>query len=363
MPMRYQALAVLMMMCVVVTTPPSEARAGSVRDLVRFKGQGDSLLQGYGLVIGLENTGDNAKEAALALPLSKILENSGVNLGTPRVADPKSKSVAMVLVTCTVPPTGARSDDKLDVWVSAIGSATSLAGGQLFMAAMKGPKPGDPTVWAIAEGTIDVEGTTKTRGKVRGGARMVEDILMPPVADEFDLIIDQPFAGWAAATQIAVAINARAMPGGPGVARAVDERTVRVVIPEAERSEKAGFIADVLSADVTLGELDLPATIIYNAKRGSIIVDGDVSIGAVAITHANLAVTTMTPQPAATVQNPRVETNRWAELSPGARTSEKARLSDLMAAFKALDIPTTEQIAVLEMLHKMGKLQAKMIVD
>ncbi|GJQ31050.1 MAG: flagellar P-ring protein [Phycisphaerae bacterium] len=359
--MRNQALACLvLLMCVALS---GVARAGTVRDLVRFKGQGESLLQGYGLVIGLENTGDSAKEAALALPLAKVLEHNGVNLGTPRVTDPKSKSVAMVLVTCTVPPAGARADDKLDVWVSTIGSATSLAGGQLFITALKGPRPGDPTVWAVAEGTLELEGTSKTRAKVRGGARMVEDILMPEVGDEFDLIIDQPFAGWASATQIAVAINARAMPGGPAVAKAIDERTVRVTIPPAERGDKAGFLADVLSADVTLGELDLPATIIYNAKRGSIIVDGDVAIGPVAITHANLAVTTLMPQPQATAQNPRVETERWATMAPGARASEKARLSDLMAAFKALDIPTTEQIAVLEMLHKMGKLQAKMIVD
>jgi flagellar P-ring protein precursor FlgI len=333
------------------------ARAGTVRDLVRFKGQGESILQGYGLVIGLPGTGDSAKEAALALPLARVLQTNGVDLGTPRVLDPKSRSIAMVLVTCTISAVGARADDKIDVWVSAIGSASSLEGGQLFLTALRGPRQSDPTVWAVAEGALETEGATKTRARVRGGARLLHDILMPDVGDEFDLIINQPFAGWAAAAQIASAINGRVMPAGPSVARAVDERTVRVAIPPAERSDRAGFIADVLAAEVNLRDLDLPATIAYNARRGSIVVDGDVQIGPVAITHANLSISTVaTPQGGPTPE-------RWAQIAPDARPAEKARLSDLMAAFKQLDIPPQEQIAVLELLHRMGKLQARIIAD
>ncbi|CAG0995148.1 hypothetical protein PHYC_02516 [Phycisphaerales bacterium] len=339
------------------------APAGSVKDLVRFKGQGESMLQGYGLVIGLNNSGDSAKELAVAIPLSEILKNSGVNLGTPRVVDPKSKSVAMVAVTCTIRSGGARVDDKIDVTVSTLGSATSLEGGQLFLTPLKGPYPGDPTIYAIAEGPLQIEGTSKTSARVRGGARIVQDILMPEVGDTFDLIIDQPYADWAAATQIAVAINARAMPGGPAVAKVIDERTLRVTVPEAERKDRAGFIADVLAAEVTLNQLDLPATIIYNQKRGAILVSGDVQIGPVAITHSNLVITSLVPKALPTLQNPELRTERWAGVQTAARPSEQARLSDLMAAFKQLDIPTSEQIAVLEMMHKMGKLQAKIIVD
>lgn len=351
------------LLCLLLTVP---VWAGTVRDLVRFKGQGESILQGYGLVIGLNGTGDSAKEAALALPLSKVLEASGVDLGTPRVTDPKSRSVAMVLVTCTVPARGARADDKLDVWVSTIGSASSLEGGQLFLTPLKGPRAGDPTVWAIAEGPLETEGfvsPTPTRARVRGGARLVQDILMPEVGDAFDLIIDQPFAGWSASTRIATAINGHAMPAGPAVARAMDERTVRITVPEAERPERAAFIADVLGAQVALGELDLPATIVYNQKRGAILVDGDVQIGAVAITHSNLTISTLVPQTPPNPFNPRVETSRWAGIASPDKPADQARLSDLMAAFKQLDIPTSEQIAVLEMLHKMGKLQAKLVVD
>ncbi|MDX2130480.1 MAG: flagellar basal body P-ring protein FlgI [Planctomycetota bacterium] len=337
------------------------AEAGTVRDLVRFKGQGESVLRGFGLVVGLPQTGDSGKDLALARPLAKLLESNGAGIGDVKDLE-KSKTVALVMVTCTVPASGARADDTLDVWVSAVGNASSLDGGQLFLAPLRGPYVGSP-VYAMSEGTVEIEGGVRTRGRVRGGARMIQDVLMPEIGDSFDLIIDRPFADWSTAMQVALAINAKAMPTGPAVARAIDDRTVRVSIPEAERRDRAGFIADVLSADISLAQIDLPATIVYNAKRGAILVDGDVTIGAVAITHSNLQITTTTPPPQATPQNPIVEVERWAGLAPGAKPSEQARLSDLLAAFKQLDIPTTEQIAVLEMLHKMGKLQAKIVID
>ncbi len=344
------------------------AWGGTVRDVVRFKGQGESVLRGFGLVIGLPQTGDSGKDLALARPLAKLLESNGAAVGDLRDLE-KSRTVALVMVTCTIPASGARADDTLDLWVSAVGNATNLDGGQLFLAPLRGPFVGSP-VYAMGEGPVEVEGSARTRGRVRGGARMVEDVMMPPIGDSFDLIIDRPFADWSTATQIALAINAKAMPAGPAVARAIDDRTVRVMIPPAERNDRAGFIADVLSAEITLAQIDLPATIVYNSKRGAILVDGDVTIGAVAITHRNLQITTTTPAPAGAPAappqappTPQTRVERWAGMQTNAKASEQARLSDLLAAFKQLDIPTSEQIAVLEMLHKMGKLQAKIVID
>ena len=113
---------------------------------------------------------------------------------------------------------------------------------------MEGPFPDEKhRVWAVAQGLVDLQdASVPTAGKVRGGARMVDDVLMPSVGDTFDLIIDAPYAGWGATKQIASAINANAQPQGPAVAVAVDERTVRVTIPEPERADRAGFVADGL---------------------------------------------------------------------------------------------------------------------
>jgi flagellar P-ring protein precursor FlgI len=276
--------------------------------------------------------------------------------------------VALVLVTCKVPAEGARADDTLDVSVSVVNSATSLKGGELYICALEAPLP-DPKherpIYAMAQGLVDLQDpTTPTVAKVRGGARMIQDILMPSVGDTFDLIIDAPFSGWGASSQLAVAINAKAQPQGPKVATAVDERTVRVTVPEPDRVDRAGFLADVMSAEVNTQLLDIPAQVICNQRTGSIIITGDVEISPVAITQKDLTITTTVPPPVASAQNPLVQRDRWTPMgTSGARPGEMAKLADLIKAFKQLDIPVQDQIGILQMLHKTGKLQAKLVVD
>jgi flagellar P-ring protein precursor FlgI len=346
-----------------VLTFCSAAHATTVKELVRIKGQGESVLQGRGLVMGLSGTGDSGKEMVMARPLVEVLKNSGIAVGSPKELA-NSKSVALVSVSCVIPAAGARADDTLDVSVTVINSATSLKGGELFLSPLKGPLPSDPRVYAVAQGLIDLQDpTVPTIGKVRGGARIIDDILMPALGDTFDLIIDAPFSGWAASSQIAVAINAKAQPQGPRVATAVDERTIRVTVPEPDRIDRAGFLADVLSAEVNVQLLDIPAQVICNQRTGSIIVTGDVEISPVAITQKDLTITTTIPPPVASAQNPLVQRERWTQLTPGARPSDMAKLADLIKAFKQLDIPVQDQIGILQMLHKTGKLQAKLIMD
>jgi flagellar P-ring protein precursor FlgI len=358
--MRYSALvAAVLLLC-------STAAATTVKELVRMRGQGESVLRGYGLVVGLSGTGDSGKELAMARSLAEILKANGNTIGSPKELA-NSKSVAMVLVECTVPRSGALADDTLDVTVSAVNSASSLKGGNLYLCALEGPLP-DPEhkrpVYAFAQGAVDLQDTSvPTVGKVRGGARMILDVPMPALGDTFDLIIDAPFSGWAASSQIAVAINAKAQPQGPRVATAIDERTVRVTVPEPDRVDRAGFLADVLSAEVNVQLLDIPAQVICNARTGSIIITGDVEISPVAITQKDLTITTTIPAPVATAQNPLVQRDRWTQLTPGARPSEMAKLADLVKAFKQLDIPVQDQIGIIQMLHKTGKLQAKLITD
>jgi flagellar P-ring protein precursor FlgI len=355
--MRFPALiAAVLVFC-------SVAQATTVKELVRIRGQGESVIQGRGLVMGLSGTGDSGKEIVMARPLVEVLKNSGIAVGSPKELA-NSKAVALVSVSCTIPAAGARADDTLDVSVTVINSASSLKGGELFLTPLKGPLPTDPKVYAVAQGLIDLQDTSvPTVGKVRGGARIIDDILMPALGDTFELIIDAPFSGWAASSQIAIAINAKAQPQGPRVATAVDERIIRVTIPEPDRVDRAGFLADVLSAEVNVQLLDIPAQVICNQRTGSIIVTGDVEISPVAITQKDLTITTTIPPPVASAQNPLVQRDRWTQLTPGARPSEMAKLADLIKAFKQLDIPVQDQIGILQMLHKTGKLQAKLIMD
>jgi flagellar P-ring protein precursor FlgI len=358
------ALAALLCACVWFgALGTSAAQAATVNEMVRMLGRGDYPLHGLGLVVGLPGTGDSGKDAALARPLAELLKNEG-NAPANLKELQSMKGVALVMVTCTIPETGGRSDDKFDLEVSAVGSASSLKGGRLFLAPLRGPwKNSD--VYALASGQIDIEdAATPTVGKVRRGAQLLKDVL--PVSDigaTFDLVIDPAFSGWASAGVIADAINGKAQPQGPTVATVIDDRLIRVTIPPQERSNKAAFIADVLSADVNTTLMDLPAQVICNSKTGTIVVTGDVEISPGLITHKDLTITTTIPAPTPTAANPLVTRERYVPLATKPRASDNAKLQDLLAAFKQLDVAPAQQIEILQLLSKSGRLHAKLVND
>ncbi|MCC6228717.1 MAG: flagellar basal body P-ring protein FlgI [Phycisphaerales bacterium] len=354
-------LAAIASLCLL---PPTSAT--TVQELTRLKGQGESVLRGLGLVMGLPGTGDSGKELAMARPLAQWLRNNGNETGALKELQ-GVKNVAVVSVTVVVPAMGALADDTLDVEVVTVNSCKSLKGGRLSLCPLMGPYVGDEH-FALAEGPIDVDATTPTVGKVRLGARMVRDIKMPEVKDVFELIIQPHFSGWPSATQIVSTINdqQRANPGDaePPVAEAVDERTIRVTIPKAERPQRAAFIADIMSTEVNPRLLGLPAMVICNRRSGAIILTADVTVSPVAITHRDLTITTTTPPPTPTPQDPLIDRDKWMSITPrDTSTSQAARLSDLLAAFNRLDIPIDQQMEILQMLSKGGQLQGKLVID
>ncbi len=340
--------------------------ATTVQELTRLKGHGESVLRGLGLVMGLPGSGDSGKELSMARPLAQWLRNNGNEPGALKELQ-GVKNVAVVSVTVVVPATGALADDTLDVEVVAINSCKSLKGGRLSLCPLMGPYVGDEH-FALAEGGIDVDATTPTVGKVRLGARMVRDIRMPEVKDVFEMIIQPHFAGWPSATQIVSTINdqQRANPGDaePPVAEVVDDRTIRVTIPKAERAQRAAFIADIMSTEVNPRLLGLPAMVICNRRSGAIILTADVTVSPVAITHRDLTITTTTPPPTPTPQDPLIDREKWMSITPrDTSTSQAARLADLLAAFNRLDIPIDQQVEILQMLAKGGQLQGKLVID
>ncbi|MGH7243999.1 MAG: flagellar basal body P-ring protein FlgI [Phycisphaerales bacterium] len=350
------------------------ALASKVSDLTRIRGQGEFKLRGLGLVVGLNGTGDSGKDMVLARPLAKLLENEGNSPG--QITELMgAKAVAIVWVDVTIPEVGGRADDRFDAYVSAAYGASSLRGGRLVLAPLKGPLPTSP-VYAIASGSVELPDLSlSSSGKVRAGAQLVQDVAGPTVGNTFDLYISPYFSGWASAQKIATCINSDAGPGplvagtdssvrvSANVATVLDDRTIRVVIPEAERSDKAGFVAAVLSASVRVAELDLPAQVIVNQRSGVIVITGDVEISPGLVTHKDLVINTTVPTPVGTPQNPLTTTTHFAEIRTRARASDNARLADLMGAMKQLDVSVTDQIEILQMLHKTGRLHAKMIVD
>jgi flagellar P-ring protein precursor FlgI len=356
-------------------TPSPSARGTlsvlSVQDICRLEGQGENILRGIGIVTGLKGTGDSGADLVLARPLAQIYERNGNPLEDLRELA-KSKSAALVAIECVIPPQGARVGDNLDVFITTTHSATSLAGGRLFLSPLSGPLPGQG-VYAFASGPIVIEEAgNPTTGRIRGGARIIHDILQPVGSVEFTLLIHPHYRSFSVADQLADTINALRAPAELGeldtarhqpVAYALDDSAVRVVIPPAERSNPTKFIAEVMTATLSPSLLRLPAQVIVNSRTGSIIVTGNVEVSAVAVAHRGLVVTTVNPPPVPTPQNPQTSTTRWTSLQTTDRASERTRIEELLAAFKALDVPVEEQIAILTQIHRAGRLHARLVIE
>mgnify|MGYP001203512068 CR=1 FL=1 len=340
------------------------AHGASVKEIARLEGQGRSVLRGTGLVIGMPGTGDSAEDLVLARPLARLLENEGIPIANfEELAN--SRSVALVMVTCEVPSTGARSDDQLDVFVSSLNNAQSLQGGRLFLAALRGPLPGQG-VYAIAEGPVVLEGGNPAAGRVRAGATMIRSIDMMTVTPDgaINLTIDPAYAGWSTSQLLASIINQHRLgleETGEEIARAVNERVVRVRIPDVERPDPANFIADIMGIRFDASLLDLPARIVVNEREGAIVATGSVEIGPTLITYRDLVINTAPPTPQGAAQV--IQPSRWAAVQTNARPNETARLQDLLQAFRQIDVSVDDQIAILNMLRRSGNLHAEIVVD
>ncbi len=200
--------AILALLSLGLIAPPGLAQSLHISEMARIKGQGISVLQGLGLVVGLNGTGDSGKELAVARPIAEVLRRNGNPI--PDLSElAKSRSVALVMVTCQVPREGARKDDELDVRVSVIHSASSLDGGVLYISPLTAPIPGSG-VWAYAQGQVIVESQENpTTGFLPGGAYIAKDIVTTPdVKTSFELVLDPPYAGFRAAAEVAGAIMA-----------------------------------------------------------------------------------------------------------------------------------------------------------
>lgn len=351
---------------VVALGATAAARATSVQELARLQGQGETTIWGLGFVIGLQGTGDPSEHLPLARQLAKLLERGGNPV--PKVEElAKGKNIAMVMVTCTIPKEGARKGDRIDVFVQSWHNAQSLDGGRLFITPLQGPLPGQG-VYAFADGPLVFEGPSKTSGRVRDGAKLSQNISMRVIDPDgsITLIIEPPYAGWTTSQLIAGAINSERQgfeQATSEMAHAIDERAVKVRIPEAELSDPAGFIADVLEIRLDPSLLALPARVIVNERRGTIVVTGDVQISPAVISHKDLVITTVNPPREPTPQAPVVERSRWARVNTLGGEREQSRVQDLLQALKQLDVPVEDQIAILAKLHRIGRLHAEFVVE
>ena len=363
---RWLALVLLPVACYL-----SPAAAERLKDVANISGVRNNALIGYGLVVGLDGTGDQTTQTPFTVQsIQSMLSQMGVNL--PSGTNLQLKNVAAVMITAQLPPF-AQPGQQLDVTVSSLGNAKSLRGGTLLMTPLKGP---DGQVYAMAQGNVAVGGAgasaggsktqvnTLNAGRVPAGAT-VERAVPSPVGEAGFLALELRDTDFSIARQVVEAVNRKF---GEGSADAVDGRTIRVRAP-AGPSARVAFLADLENLTV---EGAIPAArVIINARTGSIVMNQAVTLDACAVAHGNLTVTIQSDpiisQPAPFSNGRTVEAERTTigvEAQKGQINSlpAGARLTDVVRALNSLGATPQDLLAILQAMKSAGALRAELEV-
>ncbi len=324
----------------------------ALRNICRVQGQEEVTLHGLGIVTGLNGTGDGSNSLPTIRSLATMMQLLGVPLGPDGAAELKdAKNVALVIVTATIPAAGARRGDRLDCKVSAI-SAESLAGGRLFSTPLTGPIPQqNPVVFALAEGPINVDGKKlSTTGRIHRGCRLVEDFFNPFSEDgRITLVVDRDYAGFQVTQEIADLINTRiGFQPSSSLARAIDQVHVEVTVPPEYSDHLVQFVSEILALEMM--QLATGPRVVVRERSGTIVIDGDVEIGPVLVTHKNIVV--------------EAGGGAAGQFVPiDSAPEENAKLKALLAALEAVRVPAEDKIEIIKALHRDGKLYAQLIVE
>lgn len=360
----------LNLLIALIWTGTAGAQSLRIRDICRVKGQEENTLHGMGLVVGLKGTGDTDGPTLRAL--AKMLEAMGSPLGQPGKGQSMTdelkgaKNVAMVMVTATVPPEGARQGEQLNCTVSAVG-AKSLQGGVLVMTPLLGPRPANPRIYAMAQGSLSMsESGPPTVGIVHDGCRLEEDFKYKFYDDQgyVTLVIDRHHAGFPTAFEIKEALGGQGIRNSEGFgnkskskgsgwdAEAIDPANVRVRIPDEYKNYKVDFIAQVLETQVDLEHHD--ARIVINERTGVIVIGDNVMIGQVAVTHKNVSIQTG-DEPA---RGPLIEV-----VQDSGSSSSTTRLKALVDALNALKVDSQSIIDIIKSLERSGDLYGQLVIE
>jgi flagellar P-ring protein precursor FlgI len=361
----------LSVLAVLLLLPAETWAASRIKDLVTFEGVRENQLVGYGLVVGLNNTGDKLKNGGFTKQsLQAMLNRLGVK---PTDKGLDSKNVAAVMVTAAL-PAFARHGTTIDVTVSALGDAGSLLGGTLLVTPLMGA---DGEVYAVAQGQVGVGGfsakgqaETVTKGVPTSGRIANGGIVEREVGFEMasmgtvKLTLRNP--DLTTARRIAQAVNAHLT---QPLARPSDPSTVHLIVPEAYRGNVVNLLTDIEQLQV---EPDMTAKILIDESTGIIVMGQNVKVSTVAIAHGNLTIRiTETPQvsqpapfsegvtqvvPRTNIQIDEQADRRLGLLQTG------VTLQELVNGLNALGVGPRDLIAILQAIKAAGALQAEIEV-
>ncbi len=336
-----------------------------IRDLVTVEGVRPSPLVGYGLVVGLNGTGDRRQTVFSTQMLANLLQRLGLQVSATAV---RVNNIGAVLVTANLPPF-ARPGAVLDVTVSSMGDAKSLEGGTLVLTPLRAA---DGQVYAVAQGGLTIGGyaaggggNTKlvnhpTVGRIPGGALVDHAPPAPPQASEISLLLRD--SSFAAATGVAEAINAEY---GLEIAQAVDNRTVRVKTGSRAVPE---MLARIERLSVAVSGI---SKVVINERTGTVVIGNQVRLGAVSVLQGNLVVEVTTEwrtsQPAPFGKGETVtlpQTTIEAKETPARRVqlAEGATVQQLVSGLQGISATPRDIVAILQAIKVAGALHAELEV-
>lgn len=348
------------------------AHAERLKDLASIQGVRTNQLLGYGLVVGLNGTGDQTTQTPFTLQtFNNMMAQFGIKV--PVGSSAQLKNVAAVALYADL-PAFAKPGQSIDVTVNSIGNAKSLRGGSLLMAPLKGV---DGNIYAIAQGSLvvggfDAEGKDGSRitvnvpssGRIPNGASVER-----PVPSAFEqgntLTLNLNRADFTTAKRIVDKVNELL---GPGVAQALDAGSVRISAP-LDPSQRVDYLSILENLEVDAGQA--VAKVIINARTGTIVIGQNVKVQPAAVTHGSLTVTIteepIVSQPNAlaageTVVVPKSKVNADEELKPMFKFGPGTTLDEIVRAVNQVGASPSDLMAILEALKQAGALQADLIV-
>ncbi len=367
---RHRALkwGILALLAAVLPFSGGAAWAIRLKDLTNLGGVRDNHLVGYGLVVGLNGTGDGSGSQFTTQSLVSLLERQGLTVDPALV---KVKNIAAVIVTAVLPPF-ARNGSRVDALISSLGDASSLKGGTLLLTPLRAP---DGNVYSVAQGPISVGGAFTasgasgssvsknhpTVGKITNGALIEREVGLD-FSKKKELILALNRPDFVTATRIVQAINRHL--GGP-VSRAPDAGAIILKVPKKFMGRVVELMADIESLEV---EPDVGARVVLDERSGTVVIGENVRISTIAISHGNLSIiikesqkvsqpspfstrgdTAVTPQSEVTVKE---EKSKLMVIQSGVSINEVTR------ALNAIGVTPRDLITIFQAIKAAGALQA-----
>ena len=358
-------------LCLLLLLCSGLSRAERLMDIVDVQGVRTNQLLGYGLVVGLDGTGDKTKKGHFtSQSLVNMLREFGITLGE---SDPALKNVAAVSVSAVLPPF-VRPGQEIDVTVSSIGDASSLRGGTLLMTPLKGI---DGEVYAVAQGNMVVGGAsaggasgskvtinTVTVGRVPNGA-IVERTVPSSFNSGREIVLTLKEPGFTNARRIVRKVNEHF---GPEVAKAYDGASVVIAAP-VDNSQRVTFMSVLERLEISPSPP--PARVIFNSRTGTVVMGQNVRVLPAAVSHGSLVVTI---QESKNVSQPNAFSSGTTETTDESQVAieeqqgrmfyvpESVSLQDIVTAINEVGASPTDLMSILQALKESGALRAELVV-